>query len=69
MDICLALGGGGIKSITQAFLIFLQSMDISARSLTELRLEADRPEVISRPSVHKYGLLVILNPKELGRAG
>ena len=53
MDICLALGEGGIRGITKAFRIFLQSMDISVRSFTELRLEADQPEVIIRPIVHK----------------
>jgi NTE family protein len=55
--------------IAQAFRIFLQSMDISARSLTELRLEADHPEVIIRPDVHEYGLLDAVNPKELVKAG
>jgi NTE family protein len=55
--------------IAQAFRIFLQSIDISARSLTELRLEVDRPEVIIRPEVHEYGLLDQVNPKVLVRAG
>ncbi len=55
--------------IAQAFRIFLQSMDISARLLTELRLEADQPEVIIRPEVHEYGLLDNANPRELARKG
>ncbi|MBE0696762.1 MAG: patatin-like phospholipase family protein [Anaerolineaceae bacterium] len=55
--------------IAQALRIFLQSMDISARSLTELRLEADHPEVIIRPEVYEYGLLDVVNPKELVKVG
>jgi NTE family protein len=55
--------------IAQAFRIFLQSIDISARSLTELRLEVDHPEVIIRPDVHQYGLLDNANPHELVRSG
>jgi NTE family protein len=55
--------------VAQAVRIFLQSMDISARSLTELRLEVDRPDVIIRPDVHKYGLLDTVSPKDLYRLG
>lgn len=53
----------------QALRLFLQSMDISARMLTELRLEVDKPEVIIRPNVHQYGMLDVVNPKELIREG
>jgi NTE family protein len=37
--------------------------------MTELRLEIDRPDVIIRPDVHKYGLFDAVSPKELIRAG
>jgi NTE family protein len=55
--------------IGQAMRIFLHSMDITSRMLTELRLEVDRPEVIVRPDVHQYGMLDQVVPGELVRAG
>lgn len=51
--------------IAQAFRIFVHSMDISSRMLTELRLEVDQPEVIIRPDVHQYGLLDAVVPEKL----
>lgn len=53
----------------QALRIFLQSMDISARMLTELRLEADKPEVVIRPNVFQYGMLDMVNPRDLIQEG
>jgi len=55
--------------IAQAFRIFLQSLDISSRMLTEMRLEVDRPEVIIRPDVYQYGMLDAAIPKELVQTG
>lgn len=55
--------------VAQAFRIFVQSMDVSARMLTELRLEIDRPDVIIRPDVYRYGLLDVVQPQELVQAG
>lgn len=55
--------------IARAFQIFIQSMDVTARMLTELRLEVDRPEVIIRPDVHKYGFLDPAPPRELVLCG
>lgn len=55
--------------IGQAISIFLHSMDISSRMLTELRLEVDKPEVIIRPDVHRYGLLDEVAPNVLYEAG
>lgn len=55
--------------VAQAFLIFTQSIDLSARMIAELRLEIDHPDVIIRPDVHKYGLLDTANPGELIQAG
>lgn len=51
--------------IAQAFQTFLHSMDVTARMLTELRLEVDRPDVIIRPNVYHYGLLDVVQPREL----
>lgn len=53
----------------QAFHIFVQSIDISSRMITELRLELDHPDVIIRPDVYQYGLLETANPDELYQAG
>ena len=55
--------------VAQALHIFVQSIDITARMLTELRLEVDRPEVIIRPEVHQYGMLDQIDPHILYRAG
>jgi NTE family protein len=55
--------------VGQAMRIFLESIDISACMLTELRLKADHPEVIIRPDVSSYGMLDVVEPRELVRAG
>ncbi len=43
--------------ISQAFQIFYKAIDANARILTELRMMADKPEVIIRPDVEQYGIL------------
>jgi len=53
----------------QALSLFLDSMDISARMMTELRLQTDQPEVIIRPEVHQYGMLDKVDPIILVEAG
>ncbi len=55
--------------VGQSLRIFLHSMDITSRMLTEMRLEIDRPEVIIRPNVHQYGMLDQVNPDEVVEAG
>lgn len=55
--------------VGQAFQIFVHSIDITSRMLTELRLEVDKPEVIVRPDVHLYGLLDQVEPHSLIDAG
>lgn len=49
----------------QALNMFIQSMDITSRMLTELRLEVERPEVIIRPRVEHYSMLQDVLPQEL----
>ena len=49
----------------QAFNIFIQSMDITAHMLTELRLQIDQPEVIIRPELSAYSMIQDVNPEEL----
>jgi len=51
--------------LTQTFQVFTRSMDVVSRSLTELRLQIDKPEVIIRPDVVSFGLLDSVNPKIL----
>lgn len=53
----------------QAVEIFSRSMDILDRSMSELRLKIDKPDVIIRPNVAKIGLLDNVNPDELIEAG
>jgi len=55
--------------IAQAFKIFIQSFDITARMMTELRLKADQPEAIIRPNVHQYGILDAAPPRDLVKYG
>jgi NTE family protein len=43
--------------MAQALKIFMESVDIGQRMITELRLEADEPDVIVRPDVGDIGLL------------
>ncbi|NLG97331.1 MAG: hypothetical protein GX491_08225 [Chloroflexi bacterium] len=55
--------------IGQAFRIFVHSMDITMRMLSELRLEVDKPDFIIRPNVDRYGMLDFAVPAELVRLG
>jgi NTE family protein len=63
------LEGFARMRIGQSLRLFLHSMDITARMLTEMRLEVDRPEVIVRPDVNAYGMLDVVDPKVLIAAG
>jgi NTE family protein len=49
----------------QAVRIYVDSMDISGRMITELRLQVEKPEVIIRPNLTKYGYLDPGDPLEL----
>jgi NTE family protein len=55
--------------VAQAFNIFLQSVDIGQRMITQLRLEADAPEVVIRPEVSNVGLLDKVEVSEVTRLG
>jgi NTE family protein len=55
--------------ITQAMTIYTNSMDISARMLTELRLQIDKPEVIIRPHVENINLLDKVDARDMIRIG
>jgi NTE family protein len=51
--------------IAQAFGIFLDAAEIAQRSLTELRLELDKPDVIIRPDVMRFNFLEKVDVDEI----
>lgn len=56
-------------SLAQSLDVFLRSVDVSSRTLSHLRLELDKPEVIVRPNVHHISLLdqvVVADVAQLG---
>jgi NTE family protein len=55
--------------LAQAFQVFVESVDITSRMLTELRLQVDQPDVILRPDVSAYPLLGDVNPIEIAGIG
>lgn len=55
--------------LAQAFQIFYRSMDVISRSMAELRLQIDKPDVILRPEVDQFGLLDEVDPQVLIQAG
>lgn len=48
--------------IGQAIRIYVDSMDITSRMITELRLQVEKPDVIIRPDVTKFGYLDAVDP-------
>lgn len=55
--------------IAQAFGIFVRSVDIGGRLLSELRLELEKPDVIVRPKVHHIGTFDRINVSEVVQFG
>lgn len=55
--------------ISQAIRVFADSMDITSRMITELRLQIEKPDVIIRPDVLKFGYLDPGDPHELIQVG
>ncbi|NMB88796.1 MAG: patatin-like phospholipase family protein [Chloroflexi bacterium] len=55
--------------IAQAFNIFIKSMDITSRMLAETRMQIEKPDVIIRPEVEKFGVLDEVNASELVNIG
>lgn len=43
--------------IGQAFQIFIKSYDVTSRMVAELRLQIEKPEVLIRPDVARFGIL------------
>ncbi|HUI87538.1 MAG TPA: patatin-like phospholipase family protein [Anaerolineales bacterium] len=55
--------------ITQALGVFVRSLDVSDRLLTDLRLKIDKPDVIIRPDVADIGLLDVVDVHEVAKRG
>jgi len=55
--------------ITQAFGVFMRSLDVSDRLLTDLRLKIDKPDVVVRPGVKDVGLLDMVDIHEVAKRG
>jgi NTE family protein len=55
--------------VAQAFDIFVRSIDIGARMLSELHLLQNEPDVIIRPAVENIGLLEKVNVSEIVKFG
>jgi NTE family protein len=55
--------------IPQALDIFVRSMDVGSKMLTEKRLELDKPDVIIRPSLGEIGLLDRIAVDEVAELG
>lgn len=55
--------------IARAFDIFMRSIDIGNRQVTELRLQLEKPEVIIRPEVGDVGLLDQVDVHEIALRG
>jgi NTE family protein len=53
----------------QAMQIFLTGMELSTLMLTELRLQVEKPDVILRPDVERFGILDSVHPDELVALG
>jgi NTE family protein len=49
--------------------VFTRSLDITARAMTQYRLQVDRPEVIIRPQVYDIDTLDIVDVREIARRG
>jgi NTE family protein len=55
--------------IGQAVQIFLRSLEITDRMLAEIRLQNEKPDVIVRPNVERFGILDNVDPTVLMEEG
>ena len=59
----------GKMRYTQALDVFLRSLDMVMRAVTEYRLEVDKPEIIIRPHVTDIDILDRVDVREVARIG
>ena len=55
--------------IGRAFNIFTRSMETTARTVAELRMKIDNPDIIIRPHLEDVGLLDTVSPEDLIQKG
>ncbi len=55
--------------ITQAFGVFLEAVDIGQRSITALRLEMDKPDILIRPDVSGISFMGEIDVKDVIKRG
>jgi NTE family protein len=55
--------------IAQAFDIFMRSIDIGNRQITELRLQLEKPDVVIRPDVDDIGILDQVDVRAIAARG
>ena len=56
-------------SLSKAFTVMADSVDTTSRQVAELRLQLDRPDIIVRPKVEKFGILDPVNVDEVVSLG
>jgi NTE family protein len=49
--------------------VFTRSLDITARAMTQYRLQVDRPEIIIRPQIYDIDTLDIVDVREIAKRG
>ncbi len=49
--------------------VFSRALDVTARAMTQFRLEMDRPDIIIRPEVHDIDTLGVVDVREVVRRG
>lgn len=49
--------------------VFSRSMDITARAVTQYRLQVDRPDIIIRPQVYDIDMLDVVDVREVAKKG
>ena len=56
-------------TLSKAFTVMSDAVDTTSRQVAELRLEIDRPDIIIRPKVEKFGILDTVDIDEMVRLG
>ena len=56
-------------TLSKAFTVMADAVDTTSRQVAELRLQLDRPDIIIRPKVEKFGILDPVNVEEVVSLG
>jgi hypothetical protein len=49
--------------------VFSRSLDVTARAMTQFRLEMDRPDIVIRPQVYDIDTLAVVDVREVVKRG